>query len=92
MLISLMSPPQEAKIGYPTLPETNVYGSTVKIFPSECRQKGTTYRAKLSLTLRWRVGNDLEKVVTKAVGQIPVMVKVNFFADALTCDGHVMVT
>lgn len=63
-------------IGYPTVPETNVYSKSVKIFPSECRQRATTYKAKLSVTVRWNVDGQPAGSVCRVVGQVPIMVKV----------------
>ena len=63
-------------IGSPTLPETNVYAQRISVFPSECRQKSCTYKAKLSLTLRWLVDGEVAGSITRTAGQIPIMVKV----------------
>ena len=67
---------QEANIARPTLPETNIYSSSIKIFPSECRQRKCTYRGKLSLTFRWMVDGVMMGSFTKVAGLVPIMVKV----------------
>ena len=59
-----------------TVPETNVYSKSVKIFPSECRQRATTYKAKLSVTVRWSVDGQPAGSVCRVAGQVPIMVKV----------------
>ena len=69
-------PFQDATIGYPTVPETNIYSRSVKIFPSECRERAATYKAKMSITLRWKVDGELAGTCDKVAGQVPIMVKV----------------
>lgn len=67
---------QEASIGYPTVPETNVYSKSVKIYPSECRQRAVTYKAKLSVTFKWLVDGQPVGGATRVLGQVPIMIKV----------------
>ena len=45
---------------------------------SQCRERGTTYKAKLQVTLQWKLDNQLQGNVTKVIGNIPIMVKVLF--------------
>jgi DNA-directed RNA polymerase beta subunit len=65
-----------ATIGYPTVDEKNVFSKSVQVFPSECRERATTYKAKLSLTLKWELDGKSGGSITKVVGQVPIMVKV----------------
>lgn len=53
-----------------------MYSKSVKIFPSECRQRVATYRAKLSITVRWSVDGQVAGSVSRIAGQVPIMVKV----------------
>ena len=71
-----LSPPQDANIGHPTVPETNIFSRSVKIFPAECRERAATYKAKMSITLRWKVDGLPAGSLDKVVGHIPIMVKV----------------
>ena len=57
--------------------ETNVFSRSVKIFPSECRQRAATYRGRLSVTLKWKIDGQHAGAQSKMVGQVPIMVKVN---------------
>ena len=59
------------------MPETNVYAKSVKIYPSECRQRAATYKAKLSVTFKWMINSQLAGGATKILGQVPIMVKVS---------------
>ena len=43
---------------------------------SQCRERGTTYKAKLQVTVQWKLDNQLQGNVTKVIGNIPIMVKV----------------
>ncbi|XP_065839884.1 DNA-directed RNA polymerase I subunit RPA2-like isoform X2 [Oscarella lobularis] len=64
---------EDASIGYPSS-ETSSTSSSA-IYPSECRQKGTTYRGSLDVTLGLKVNGSVMGRITKSIGQIPVMVK-----------------
>jgi DNA-directed RNA polymerase I subunit RPA2 len=66
---------EDATIGHPTIPDTNVYSRSVEIFPAECRQRGATYKAKMSVTLRWKVDRRDAGSMDKVVGHVPIMVK-----------------
>ena len=48
----------------------------MKIFPSECRERAATYKAKMSITLRWKIDRQLAGSIDKVTGQVPIMVKV----------------
>lgn len=43
---------------------------------SQCRERGTTYKAKLQVTVQWKLDNQVQGNVTKVIGNIPIMVKV----------------
>lgn len=42
----------------------------------QCRELHSTYKAKLQVTLQWKINDVLQGSVTKAIGQVPIMVKV----------------
>ena len=54
-------------------PEYIQLESTISL---QCRQKGTTYKAKVQVTVGWKVDNTLHSVASRVIGQIPIMVKV----------------
>ncbi|XP_074622886.1 DNA-directed RNA polymerase I subunit RPA2-like [Acropora palmata] len=65
----------DATIGVPVLSEKNLHAMQYKVYPSECRESGTTYKAKLQVTLQWKINNQTQGNVTKAIANIPLMVK-----------------
>ena len=70
---------QDAVIGYPTLPENNVFSKSVRIFPCECRERAVSYKAKISVKLKWRIDHVIAGSITKVAGQVPIMVKVSLY-------------
>ncbi|XP_068747280.1 DNA-directed RNA polymerase I subunit RPA2-like [Montipora capricornis] len=65
----------DASVGVPTLSERNVHATHYKVYPAECRERGTTYKAKLQVTLQWKIDNQTQGNVTKAIASIPIMLK-----------------
>ena len=53
-----------------------MYSKSVKLYPSECRQRAATYKAKLSVTFKWLIDGQPAGGATKILGQVPIMVKV----------------
>ncbi|PVU99155.1 hypothetical protein BB559_000950 [Furculomyces boomerangus] len=47
------------------------------IYPSECRERASTYKGKLVARLHWSVNDGEVNVETKSLGFLPVMVKSN---------------
>ncbi|PWN40687.1 beta and beta-prime subunits of DNA dependent RNA-polymerase [Ceraceosorus guamensis] len=48
-----------------------------KTFPSECRERLMTYRARMTARIAWRVNGNLPHIEERDLGQVPVMVKSN---------------
>jgi DNA-directed RNA polymerase I subunit RPA2 len=46
------------------------------IYPSECRQRGETYKGLLAAKLGWWVDGEAKVPLTVNLGEIPIMVKV----------------
>lgn len=66
-------------IHQPSVP-TNVIGvKDYKIYPTECRQRGATYKGKIIVTLGWSVNGNSQETLEKDLGDIPIMVKVYIF-------------
>ncbi|XP_031556701.1 DNA-directed RNA polymerase I subunit RPA2-like [Actinia tenebrosa] len=65
----------DASIGVPTISDTNVYSSQMKIFPTECRESGSSYKSKIQVTVQWKVDNEPQGSVTKVIAYVPMMVK-----------------
>ena len=63
-------------MGCPTLPETNVHAKSIQIYPSECRERASTYKAPLNIALQFIIEGQTVNTLTIPLGQIPIMVKV----------------
>nr|CAB3265012.1 DNA-directed RNA polymerase I subunit RPA2-like [Phallusia mammillata] len=55
---------------------------TIEIYPSECRQRGVTYQAKLQATITYSLDGVKQGTVTRSIGSIPIMVK------SVSCNLH----
>lgn len=49
----------------------------MKIYPSECRQRGLTYRAPLRVNINLKVNGQLIDSIEHLIGEVPVMLKSN---------------
>lgn len=49
---------------------------STKILPSECRQRGETYKGLLQAKLGWEKNGEPMQPLEISLGEIPVMVKV----------------
>ena len=58
-------------------PVTNEPGSldTRLLFPSEARQRGSSYRGQMHATVCWQVGEGEPERVTRNLGLLPIMVR-----------------
>ncbi len=65
-------------IGKPTI-ESNRGGMHVHLLPSECRERGISYRSKMQAKLNWRVNGGPVQMEVRSFGQLPVMVRVCLF-------------
>ncbi|KAE8219581.1 hypothetical protein CF319_g6747 [Tilletia indica] len=48
-----------------------------RVFPSECRERLTTYRARMTAQIDWSINGQPAKTETVNLGHVPVMVKSN---------------
>ncbi|XP_067125570.1 DNA-directed RNA polymerase I subunit RPA2 [Centruroides vittatus] len=69
---------KDASIGYPNIcGANNLHAVSLQLYPSECRASGITYKSKLEVSLQWSKNGIVQDVVTKNIGEIPIMVKSN---------------
>ncbi|XP_011868721.1 PREDICTED: DNA-directed RNA polymerase I subunit RPA2 [Vollenhovia emeryi] len=61
----------------PTVPSSTIGVKTFKVYPMECRQRGTTYRGKITVRLRWSINGKDQEPLERDLGEIPIMVKSN---------------
>lgn len=65
-----------AKIEKPVKDEPSGHSSDHRLFPRECREAGTTYKAPFYIELSWQSEDaGLEQRIIKKMGQVPIMVK-----------------
>lgn len=67
---------ENCSISEPTVPITHVHVRERKIFPTECRQRASTYSGKCTLSLGWYKNDIKQPSIDFEMGEIPVMVKV----------------
>ncbi|XP_023237041.1 DNA-directed RNA polymerase I subunit RPA2-like [Centruroides sculpturatus] len=69
---------KDASIGYPNIcGANNLHAVSLQLYPSECRASGITYKSKLEVSLQWSKNGIVQDVITKNIGEIPIMVKSN---------------
>lgn len=66
----------EASIGYPTVPAGTIGVKNTKVFPTECRQRAYTYKARMSINVEWWIDDKKQPSFDKDVGEVPIMLKV----------------
>jgi len=55
--------------------DTGCYSKTKELYPSECRQSGTSYMGKLNLEFVWHIDGNFMGSFEEHIGLVPVMVK-----------------
>ncbi|KAF7997189.1 hypothetical protein HCN44_005466 [Aphidius gifuensis] len=48
-----------------------------KYYPSECRQRASTYKGKFTIKVGWSIDDQEQEFIEKDLGEIPIMVKSN---------------
>lgn len=68
---------EDVSIYQPFVPPGMIGVRNHKIYPTECRQRGTTYKGKIMVKLGWSINGNNQEVLEKDLGDIPIMVKSN---------------
>ncbi|KAI6100213.1 hypothetical protein F5141DRAFT_1009448 [Pisolithus sp. B1] len=68
---------EEVSIAPPRLPDRDTWSTERKVFPSEARERLTSYRGRMQAKLCWRVNGEdgVEQSVTRDCGLVPIMVR-----------------
>ncbi|XP_011302385.1 DNA-directed RNA polymerase I subunit RPA2 [Fopius arisanus] len=66
---------EDAVIYPPSIPTTTVGVKNPRILPTECRQRGATYKGKLMIKVGWSINGRQQESLDKELGDIPIMVK-----------------
>lgn len=79
---------EEVQVGKPMLPERERYSLNRFIKPRECRERGITYRGKITAKLMFSVNGGPVRTETKLLGHLPIMIKSTkcHLADASAAD------
>ncbi|RGB37128.1 hypothetical protein C1646_741339 [Rhizophagus diaphanus] len=64
-------------IAKPLLPESVRLTTSRQIYPSECRERLTTYAGKMSIKVCWQVNDGPVLAEYRPVGMLPIMIKSN---------------
>ncbi|XP_014601550.1 PREDICTED: DNA-directed RNA polymerase I subunit RPA2 [Polistes canadensis] len=67
----------DVSIYHPSIPSNVIGVKNYKIYPTECRQRGATYKGKIAIQLGWSVNGNEGEMLEKDLGYIPIMVKSN---------------
>jgi DNA-directed RNA polymerase I subunit RPA2 len=65
-------------VGKPLI-DSNKAGLFPPLYPSECRERGISYKAKMQGKLNWRVNNGPIITEVRSFGSLPIMVRVITF-------------
>lgn len=80
----------DVSIHQPVVPPGTIGVKTYKIYPSECRQRGATYKGKITVKLGWSINGTEQEIFEKDLGNVPIMVKVNVIL-TIKCGGDELV-
>nr|XP_012136993.1 PREDICTED: DNA-directed RNA polymerase I subunit RPA2 isoform X3 [Megachile rotundata] len=67
----------DVSIHQPIVPSGTIGVKNHKIYPTECRQRGCTYKGKITVKLGWSVNGKLQETLERDLGEIPIMIKSN---------------
>ncbi|KAG7660630.1 RPA135 [[Candida] subhashii] len=69
---------ESVQLAKPAVASSDKLSLNRKTYPSECRERMTTYRSRLMLKVSWKVNDDEEEISEiREAGQVPIMLKTN---------------
>ncbi|XP_015599318.1 DNA-directed RNA polymerase I subunit RPA2 [Cephus cinctus] len=68
---------EDASIGNPSVPTGTIGIKTYQIYPTECRQRGATYKGKLIAKIGWSINGQQQESINREMGEVPIMIKSN---------------
>lgn len=68
---------ESVSLGRPTSLEKGRSALQNRIYPSECRERLMTYRARMTARISWRLNNQPKQYDERDMGMVPIMVKSN---------------
>lgn len=70
---------ENAAISKPAVPLGTIGVVKQDIYPTECRQRHSTYKGKLCVVFGWSLNGKPMPSITKDVGEVPIMLQVHFY-------------
>ena len=71
-------PAENAAISKPAVPLGTIGVVKQDIYPTECRQRHSTYKGKLCVIFGWSLNGKPMPSITKDLGEVPIMLQVHF--------------
>jgi DNA-directed RNA polymerase I subunit RPA2 len=68
---------ESVALGKPTSTDKGRSGLQSRIYPSECRERLMSYRARMTARISWSVNGLPKQYEERDMGQVPIMVKVS---------------
>ncbi|ODQ82708.1 hypothetical protein BABINDRAFT_159233 [Babjeviella inositovora NRRL Y-12698] len=68
---------ESVQLTKPAVPMSDKVSLNKRTYPSECRERMSTYRSRLVLKLAWSVNDGAEVSENREAGQVPIMLKSN---------------
>lgn len=69
---------ESADISKPSVPLGTVGVAKQEIYPTECRQRHSTYKGKLCVIFGWSLNGKAMPAITRELGEVPIMLQVLF--------------
>ncbi|XP_076280843.1 RNA polymerase I subunit Rpl135 [Lasioglossum baleicum] len=67
----------DVTVHQPSVPVGTIGVKNHRIYPTECRQRGCTYKGKMTVKLGWSINGKIQEALERDLGEIPIMVKSN---------------
>lgn len=67
---------ESISIAHPQVPASCTAARNKKVYPTECRQRASTYTGRCTVSVGWSVNGVSKPTVDKYMGDIPVMLRV----------------
>lgn len=65
----------------PAVPSGTIGVKNFKIYPTECRQRGGTYKGKIIVRIGWSINGTEQEPLEKDLGEVPIMIKVKLYVN-----------
>ncbi|PSN31851.1 DNA-directed RNA polymerase I subunit RPA2 [Blattella germanica] len=66
---------ENVQISPPAVPPGTLGVKSATVYPSECRQRGASYKGQLTAEVSWTVNGISQGIIEKDLGRIPILIK-----------------